>query len=108
MSTAYTDLKEQAWRANLDIEGLVERTWGNASAADIAGGRHGDQAQRGSVRSAFCGRHGGAVAGDGGGGGRSVSSLLGYSDPSGAVPGLAGHRGCRTYAFPVRGELGAG
>ena len=38
MSTAYAELKEQAWRANLDIEGLVERTWGNASAADTQAG----------------------------------------------------------------------
>lgn len=38
MSAAYTELKEQAWRANLDIAGLVERTWGNASAADIPAG----------------------------------------------------------------------
>ena len=38
MTTAYADLKEQAWRANLDIEGLVERTWGNASAADARAG----------------------------------------------------------------------
>ena len=38
MSTAYTDLKKQVWRANLDIEGLVERTWGNASAADAQAG----------------------------------------------------------------------
>ncbi len=38
MTTAYADLKEQAWRANLDIEGLVERTWGNASAADAQAG----------------------------------------------------------------------
>ncbi|MXW65310.1 MAG: L-ribulose-5-phosphate 4-epimerase AraD [Bacteroidetes bacterium SB0662_bin_6] len=38
MSTAYAELKEQAWRANLDIERLVERTWGNASAADAQAG----------------------------------------------------------------------
>ena len=38
MSAKYTELKEQAWRANLDIEGLVERTWGNASAADAQAG----------------------------------------------------------------------
>ena len=38
MTTTYVDLKEQAWRANLDIEGLVERTWGNASAADARAG----------------------------------------------------------------------
>ena len=38
MSGMYADLKEEAWRANLDIKGLAERTWGNASVADVRAG----------------------------------------------------------------------
>ncbi len=38
MSAAYAELKEEVWRANLDIKGLAERTWGNASVADARAG----------------------------------------------------------------------
>lgn len=38
MSATYAELKEAAWRANLDIKELAERTWGNASVADARSG----------------------------------------------------------------------
>ena len=89
----FKELKREAYEANVALprHGLINLTFGNASAIDRARARIRDQAERGRLCGADAGRHG-RHRPRGTQGRRSAQPVLGHADPPQAVPGLSEHR----------------
>ena len=87
------NLKQEVYEANMQLPkyGLVTFTWGNVSGLDKESGRFvikpsGVEYDRLTPE----------------------DMVVGYPDPSGAVPCISGNRRTRTYAFRLGDKLGAG